>query len=209
MEYDNGNVYLLNNAIDIEKFKFNKKVRTKKRAELKIDDETIVIGHIGRFVETKKHLFLIQAFNEIYKKNKKVILLLIGQGPLYDRIKSKVRELNLENAVIFLGQRNDVNELYQVFDLFYLPSLYKGLQVVGIEAQISGLPCIFSNKITNKVKVNQNVYFYPINKTDNWVEYATNTYKNSKHIVARNNGYLNFINSCFNIKTEAKKLENI
>lgn len=132
--YDEGKVYLLNNAIDLDKFKYDKKIRDKKRKELGIKEDTIVIGHIGRFVAQKNHTFLIDIFNQFHKKEKNSILLLAGQGPLQEEIKNKVRELGLNDSVRFLGQRNDANELYQVFDVFLLPSLYEGLPVVGVEA---------------------------------------------------------------------------
>ena len=137
--YDEGKVYLLNNAIDLDKFKYDKKIKDKKRKELGIKEDTIVIGHIGRFVAQKNHTFLIDIFNQFHKKEKNSILLLAGQGPLQEEIKNKVRELGLDDSVRFLGQRNDANELYQVFDVFLLPSLYEGLPVVGVEAQASGL----------------------------------------------------------------------
>ncbi len=119
--YDEGKVYLLNNAIDLDKFKYDKKIRDKKRKELGIKEDTIVIGHIGRFVVQKNHTFLIDIFNQFHKKEKNSILLLAGQGPLQEEIKNKVRELGLDDSVRFLGQRNDANELYQAFDVFFLP----------------------------------------------------------------------------------------
>lgn len=131
--YDEGKVYLLNNAIDLDKFKYDKKIKDKKRKELGIKEDTIVIGHIGRFVAQKNHTFLIDIFNQFHKKEKNSILLLAGQGPLQEEIKNKVRELGLDDSVRFLGQRNDANELYQVFDVFLLPSLYEGLPVVGVK----------------------------------------------------------------------------
>lgn len=146
--YDEGKVYLLNNAIDLDKFKYDKKIKDKKRKELGIKEDTIVIGHIGRFVAQKNHTFLIDIFNQFHKKEKNSILLLAGQGPLQEEIKNKVRELGLDDSVRFLGQRNDANELYQVFDVFLLPSLYEGLPVVGVEAQASGLLCFLSDDMT-------------------------------------------------------------
>lgn len=112
-EYDKGNVYLLNNAIDLDKFKYDKKLRDKKRKELDIDKDTLVIGHIGRFVEQKNHRFLLDIFDEIHKKESNSILLLAGQGPLMDEMKEKVNILGLNDCVKFLGQRSDANELYQ------------------------------------------------------------------------------------------------
>ena len=185
--YDEGKVYLLNNAIDLDKFKYDKKIRDKKRKELGIKEDTIVIGHIGRFVAQKNHTFLIDIFNQFHKKEKNSILLLAGQGPLQEEIKNKVRELGLDDSVRFLGQRNDANELYQAFDVFLLPSLYEGLPVVGVEAQASGLLCFFSDDMTKETKVLDSTVFMSLSNTaEEWTgEIFTNLqdYKriNTKH----------------------------
>lgn len=203
-EYDKGNVYLLNNAIDLDKFKYNESLRKKKRKELGIKDDTLVIGHIGRFVAQKNHDFLIDIFNEIHKKNNNSILLLAGQGPLMEDIKNKVKELNLEDSVKFLGQRNDANELYQAFDVFLLPSLYEGLPVVGVEAQAAGLLCYLSDDMTKETKVLDITKFMSLNNTpEEWADSILDDVKKykridtSKEMTAKN----------FNIKEEAKKLE--
>ncbi len=203
-EYDKGNVYLLNNAIDLDKFKYDEKLRKKKRKELGIKDDTLVIGHIGRFVAQKNHTFLIDIFNEIYKKNNNSILLLAGQGPLMEDIKNKVKDLNLDDSVKFLGQRNDANELYQAFDVFLLPSLYEGLPVVGVEAQAAGLLCYLSDDMTKETKVLDITKFMPLNNTpEEWADNILDDVKKykridtSKEMTAKN----------FNIKEEAKKLE--
>lgn len=203
-EYDKGNVYLLNNAIDLDKFKYNESLRKKKRKELGIKDDTLVIGHIGRFVAQKNHDFLIDIFNEIHKKNNNSILLLAGQGPLMEDIKNKVKELNLDDNVKFLGQRNDANELYQAFDVFLLPSLYEGLPVVGVEAQAAGLLCYLSDDMTKETKVLDITKFMSLNNTpEEWADNILDDVKKykridtSKEMTAKN----------FNIKEEAKKLE--
>ena len=203
-EYDKGNVYLLNNAIDLDKFKYNESLRKKKRKELGIKDDTLVIGHIGRFVAQKNHDFLIDIFNEIHKKNNNSILLLAGQGPLMEDIKNKVKELNLDGSIKFLGQRNDANELYQAFDVFLLPSLYEGLPVVGVEAQASGLLCYLSDDMTKETKVLDITKFMSLNNTpEEWANNILDDVKKykridtSKEMTAKN----------FNIKEEAKKLE--
>ena len=203
-EYDKGNVYLLNNAIDLDKFKYNESLRKKKRKELGIKDDALVIGHIGRFVAQKNHDYLIDIFNEIHKKNNNSILLLAGQGPLMEDIKNKVKELNLDDSVKFLGQRNDANELYQAFDVFLLPSLYEGLPVVGVEAQASGLLCYLSDDMTKETKVLDITKFMSLNNTpEEWANNILDDVKKykridtSKEMTAKN----------FNIKEEAKKLE--
>ena len=147
--FDQGEVKIIHNAIDVEKFKFDKVARKKLRKEFGIKDSTIVIGHVGRFVQQKNHTFLVDVFKEYHKKNPDSKLLLVGSGPLEDKIKKKVEKLGLKDSVLFLGQRDDINRLYSAMDVFCLPSLYEGLPVVGVEAQAAGLPCVFSDKITN------------------------------------------------------------
>lgn len=202
-EYDKGNVFLLNNAIDLDKYKYDEQIRESKRKELNISKSTFVVGHIGRFVEQKNHRFLIDIFNEIKKKNDGSLLLLAGQGPLMDEMKEKVHNLNLDESVKFLGQRSDANELYQAFDLFLLPSLYEGLPVVGVEAQASGNLCYLSNDMTKETKVLDSTVFMSLDNTaEEWADAIIKDaadYKkhDTKEEVSKYG---------FNIKNEAKKL---
>lgn len=173
--FEQGQVYVLNNAIDVDKFKYSEITRKNKRKELNINDDTIVIGHIGRFVEQKNHKFLIEIFEKIYKEKPDSVLLLIGQGPLELDIRKQVKDLGLQNSVLFLGQRNDTNELYQAMDLFIFPSLYEGLGMVLIEAQASGCYCIASTEVPKDAKLTENCKF--INLNDNaiqWSQYILN-----------------------------------
>ena len=203
-EYDKGNVYLLNNAIDLEKFKYNEYVRKEKRKELNINDDTLVIGHVGRFVEQKNHRFLIDIFNEVYKQNEKSILLLVGQGPLMEEMKRKIEELGLEDSVKFLGQRNDIDELYQAFDVFCLPSLYEGLPVVGVEAQATGLLCIFSDDMTKETKVLESTIFLTLEQSaKEWAYEIVEKIGEYK----RHNTMKEIADNNFNIRTETRKLK--
>lgn len=202
--YDQGKVYPLNNAIDVDKFKYNEKVRKAKRKELNIEDKDLVIGHIGRFVKQKNHEFLIDIFNEIHKKNKNTILLLAGDGPLKEAIQNKVKELNLDKNVKFLGQRNDVNELYQAMDLFLFPSLYEGLGMVLIEAQCAGNLCFASTEVPSVAKLTDNLNFISLSTTpEKWATDILNKIeqyhrKSNKSEITKAN---------YDIKEEVKKLE--
>lgn len=195
--------FLINNAVCINDFKLNKKIRNQRRKELGISDKTIVIGHIGRFVDTKNHKFIIDVFNELHKKNTDSILLLAGQGPLENEIKLKVNELGLSDSVFFLGQRTDVNELYQVFDIFLLPSLYEGLGMVLIEGQVSGLPCIASKEVPSIVKINDNFRFIGLDEDVSvWREAVQELFS-----LERNDCSKQVASSGYDINKEVKKLE--
>lgn len=204
-EYDKGNVYLLNNAIDLDKFKYDEVIRNNKRKKLNISDDQIVIGHIGRFATVKNHTFIIDVFNEYHKENNNSILLLVGQGPLMDEIKDKVNALGLSDAVKFLGQRNDVNELYQAMDIFLFPSLYEGLGMVVIEAQTAGLPCVCSTEVPEVAKVTDLVDFIDLSKSTN--EWSN---KLENNLIKDRNNYINSVkNSGYDIKIEVEKLEKV
>lgn len=203
-EYDNGNVYLLNNAIDLDKFKYDEEKRKEKRKELNIEDSTLVIGHVGRFVEQKNHRFLIDIFNEVHKQKENSILLLAGQGPLMEEMKEKVKILGIEDSVKFLGQRNDINELYQAMDLLLFPSLYEGLGMVVVEAQISGLPCVVSTEIPKIAKVTKKITFVNLeNKIKPWNEVI---FKYLSNINRKNINFTDKIEN-YDIKKDVTKLE--
>lgn len=203
-EMEKGKVTIVNNAIDLDKFSFDEKIRKEKRKELKLKKDTFVVGHIGRFVKQKNHSFLIDVFNEVYKKNNNAILLLIGQGPLKVEIEDKVKTLNLEKQVISLGQREDVQELYQVMDVFVLPSIYEGLPVVGVEAQAMKKICVLSNSMTKETKILDSTKFISLDKDEK--QWAKEIIKSSKNKIEDN--YKETIKKYgFDIKEEVKNLE--
>ena len=206
--FKNNSIKIINNAIDLEKFKFNKEKRDEIRKKLKIDENIILIGHIGRFVTQKNHEFLIDVFNEIIKKRKQENfdskLILIGQGNLKENIIEKIKYLGLQDYVIFTGQTTNVSDYYNAMDIFVLPSLYEGLPVVGIEAQANGLLCEFSTDMTKETKVLNTTKFISLKETpENWANTILEDYKNFKRL----DSFDEMTKKNFNIKEEAKKLE--
>ena len=209
--FDEGKVTIINNAIDVEKFVYNEDIRKKVRNDLKekckleIDDDTLVVGHIGRFVKQKNHDFLIDIFNEVHKRKENSVLVLVGQGPLQKEIEEKVKILGLQDCVLFLGQRNDANELYQAMDVFVLPSLYEGLPVVGVEAQASGLLCELSNAMTKETKILDTTNFIDLSlSAEEWAEKILD----GQNKFVRKNMTEELKDSGYDIKKEAKKLED-
>lgn len=182
--FDKGEVKIIRNAIDVEKFKFDPEARKKLRKEIGIADDDFVIGHIGRFVEQKNHRFLIDVFAEVKKKEEKAKLVLVGQGPLREEIEQKVKDLGLEKDVCFLGQRSDTNKLYSVFDVFCLPSLYEGLPVVGVEAQANGVACIFSNNVSKETRIDPTSIFLN-NDIEPWKDKILNTHREMSFEVSK------------------------
>lgn len=158
------------NAIELNRFAFNADARAQVRSELGLVDADFVIGHVGRYVTTKNHFFLLKVFEQVVAERPAAKLLLVGAGELRPSIESWVAEHKLCDKVFFLGQRDDVERLYQAFDVFALPSLYEGLGLVGVEAQRAGLPCLLSDAITREVDVTGTCEFLPIDDSEIWTD---------------------------------------
>lgn len=164
------NFYILNNAIDTQKFIYNQKKRMEKRKEFQLEDK-FVIGHVGRFYGPKNHKFLIDVFKAVHERNNNAVLMLVGDGELQQSIEKKVNDLGLSNNVMFTGVRPDIPDILQFMDVFLFPSLYEGLPVTLIEAQAAGLPCIISDTITNEVCITPYIRPVSLSKTANeWAE---------------------------------------
>ncbi len=158
------------NAIDAERFLHDEAIRRKKRAELGVDDK-LVIGHVGRFSYPKNHKLLIEIFNRLLQTEPDSVLILTGVGEKTEEIRNQVHSLSLDDKVMCLGSRSDVNELYQAMDVFVMPSFFEGIPVVGVEAQFSGLPCIFSDRVPKEVAFSSKCSFISLDADlDDWVE---------------------------------------
>ena len=96
---------------------------------------------------------------------------LVGQGFFLDAIQHKINELNLQKHFLLLKQRTDVNELMMAMDIFLLPSNYEGFPIVGVEAQASGLPTFFSDRITDEVSLTNLTKYLSIDHgVDGWIK---------------------------------------
>ncbi|MGM8364843.1 glycosyltransferase family 1 protein [Virgibacillus sp. W0181] len=150
---DSDATFILNNGIETDKYSFSPQVRNEVRSQLKLKNETFVIGHVGRFSKQKNHLYLIDAFAEFSKSHPDAMLILVGDGLLKTKIMERINQLGLDAKIKLLGVREDIHRLLQAFDLFVFPSLHEGLPVTLIEAQSAGLPCLISDTITSEVDI--------------------------------------------------------
>ena len=200
----NKNYYLLTNAIDENKFKYDETKRKKIRKQLGISDTEYLIGHVGRFMPQKNHKFLIEIFKEINKTNQKFKLILIGDGELKSEIENKIAELGLKDKIILTGNIPNIDEMYQAMDSFVLPSLFEGLPVVGIEAQANGLNCLFSDTISTEVDITGNTTFMSLNTSAvKWAEKIIKLSMNKRNKITSEIKEHNY-----SITEETKKLEN-
>ena len=163
---------VLNNAVDCSKYRFDPQIRNTKRISMELNDK-FVVGHTGRvYPPQKNHPFLIKIFAQIKKIKPNAVLLLAG-AQKDNNLLSLVKEAGIEDSVIFLGLRTDIDELLQVMDVFVFPSFKEGLPVSVIEAQAAGLPVLMSDSITNEVAVTDLVISMSLNDSaEKWAEKA-------------------------------------
>ena len=150
-----GKVTILPNAIDPERFKFSESARREIRKKYGIKDDDFVIGHVGRFYPQKNHEFLIDVFAKVRKQKMNAKLLLLGDGPLQDKMRQKVDSLGLTESVVFAGLQKDPAPFYSAMDVFVFPSLWEGLPLTLVEAQYAGLPCVVSENVTKEILISE------------------------------------------------------
>lgn len=172
--YRRGEVHILHNALDLNVYSFDEQTRNHIRKEFSIDDNVKIIGHVGRFSKQKNHSFLLDIFSEIHKKNPDTVLMLVGKGELEDKIKEKIKALNLDGSVIFTGVRSDIPALLSAMDVFVFPSFYEGMPNTVIEAQATGLPCLIADTITKEANVTGLVRYMPLKAPEEWAKEALN-----------------------------------
>lgn len=198
--FKNKKYKILYNAINLDKFKYNKRVRNEMRKKYNIEDK-IVLGNVGRISKEKNHIFMINILEKLLKINNKYYMVFVGTGELENQMKDIVKKRNLEDHVLFAGVTDKVEDYLQMFDIFILPSLYEGLSIASIEAQEAKLPCLVTDFIpkeaiqTNyikKLKLKENLWVKEIEKLRN---FKRNNLINSK------------LEKNYDINKEVKKLE--
>lgn len=163
--YTKESYSLMKNGIDVKKFQFNQKKRNQVRKELGLGED-FVIGHVGRFGVEKNHIKLLSVFKELLKKRNDAKLVLCGDGEERSNIEAFVRENDLTERVLLLGNINNVHEVLQAIDVFVMPSLFEGLPFALLEAQASGLKCVVSDTVSKESDVMGWNIFLPLSLSD-------------------------------------------
>ena len=161
---------IINNAIDTTRYNYNKDMNASIREKLGIDVNRRIIGFVGRICIQKNPLFAIKAFNELMDKSNEYELVIAGYGPLENELLNAINNSKYKDSIHYLGEINYVNDLYSCFDYLIMPSLFEGLPVVGIEAQMSNVYCLFSSNITKEVKIADQAKFIGIDDSSLWVD---------------------------------------
>lgn len=209
--FKNKPFLIFHNGINLNRFSFDNSKRRIIRDELRLKDNTLAIGHVGKFNSQKNHRYLINIFREIHKIQQASHLFLYGDGPLEAEISNLVKELQLESFVHFLGCTDDIESQLQVMDLMLLPSLYEGLPNVVIEWQASGLPSIIASTITTESSVTDLVKFVPLESPySEWASISlAQVKKHNQRNTQSSNAIYNLKSNGFDISTQVEKLSEL
>lgn len=192
---------VLNNGMEVEKFQFREENRENIRKELNIDNSTKILGNVGKLTTQKNHKFLIDTFYEYQKLENNSKLVLVGEGYLQEKLKEQVKNLDLQEKVLFLGRRNDTERIYSAMDIFIMPSWYEGFSIAIVEAQTNGLKCYTSTNVAEESNIIGNVEFLPLDKGAKY--WAEEIYKNDN---LRNKNAIKEIPKEFKIEETVKVL---
>lgn len=167
--YGSKSFHILYNAIDVKRFSFDCEKRKLFRREQRIPDDSLVVGHIGRFSAEKNQLFLLGVFEKLLEHNPNSYLLMVGEGETLSLVEDAAKSRELEDSVRFIHPTAHPENAYCGMDVFVLPSLYEGLPLTGVEAQCSGLPCVFSTNVTREVALTDSITFMDLRESyDDW-----------------------------------------
>ncbi len=203
--FEKGKVIIHNNAIKTAKYAFDQQTRRELRGELRIKNDTLVIGHIGRLCDQKNQLRLVEIFGEICKANPDSLLVMVGRGERQNAIEQKLKDLKIDDKALLLGVRDDVHRLLNAFDVFVFPSTYEGLPFTLIETQCNGLYALSSDAVTPFAKLGDCVRFLSLGEdNEKWAQSAIEIsklgHKADEHKTVASAGY--------DLDIEAEKLRN-
>lgn len=160
------------NAVDTERFRFNPESRQKLRGQLCVGEDTLLLGFVGRLFTQKNPEYLVKILLTAKQKiSGDVKLLIVGDGERRESLLAAAAEAGMEEDILCVGVRSDTAEWYSAMDAFVLPSLWEGLPLVAVEAQTSGLFCVFSDTVTADAQLTDRVRFCALTESaENWAE---------------------------------------
>lgn len=194
----------IKNATDLTRFRFNQNHRDMIRSSHRISNNTILIGHIGRFDHQKNHPFLLELVKEIKNQQKEMKLLCVGEGHLKQPFLKSVKEHQLDSLIEVIHPVQDIEKYYSAFDVFVLPSLFEGFGYVLIEAQYNGLTCVSSSQVPLETNITKENRYVSLNAPlRDWLEKIESSAKHRKSTIDHQ------VFSLYNIKDASKLLKSI
>lgn len=158
---DRSKVSQIYNGVDMHKFSANKENQPDLTPTSFTEGDPFIVGTVGRMADVKDQISLVAAFKLLIEQQpdlrRRLRLIIIGDGPLYERIKTQVYTSNLSDIVWLAGNRDDVPDLLKIMDLFVLTSLGEGISNTILEAMATGLPIVATDVGGNPELVKEGV----------------------------------------------------
>ncbi|WP_129841425.1 glycosyltransferase [Streptomyces sp. RFCAC02] len=134
-----GRIHVVPNGVEADRFRFDPATRRAVRAALGVPQDTVVVAGVGRLVPGKGFGTLVRAVATLPGA---VRLVLVGDGPERDRLRTLAEGLGAAGRVLFAGERPDVPALLSAADLFVSPSAEETFGLAVLEALAAGLPVL-------------------------------------------------------------------
>jgi len=163
-------IFVLPNGIDLKKFKKMDKISIRKK--LGFDVNLKIIGIVANIRQEKNHKMLISAFSRLSKEDERLRLVIVGLDFMNGEIQRYAEDKCVSSKIYFMGERDDVPELLNTFDVLCLPSYYEGLPLSLLEAMASEVPIIAANVIgINEIITNyKNGILFPVNNEEEFIK---------------------------------------
>jgi glycosyltransferase involved in cell wall biosynthesis len=130
-------IKVIHNGISLAAFN-NGFIKFKLRKELGLDNQSKLIGFIGRLSPEKGILYLLKVAMAMHRAKKNLYFVLVGDGPLRKEVEHYVNINGLNNRVFVLGRREDIEEILSDLDMVVLPSIREGTPMILLEAMAMG-----------------------------------------------------------------------
>lgn len=137
---------LIHNGIDISRYSIEE-TKESIRNSLGISDDDFIVGAVAGLRPIKNFDFMFRIFASFSAGNQKAKLLIAGDGEEREHLENLTKELGIDDKVIFLGVRNDVERIYKAMDVFIMTSFSEASPIVFVEAQLSGCRCVVSSAV--------------------------------------------------------------
>lgn len=187
------------NAIDFEKVSFSSQLRASKRAEWGLDGR-FAVGVVGRLEPVKNHRFLIALSKELIAARPDIAFVFVGGGSLRDELENACRERDIADRFVFAGPQTDMRAAYSAIDCLAMPSLFEGLPLTAVEAQVNGLPCVFSDAVTADCSISTGTRFVSLDEKGEWVDAIACADRGGVQLIRERAEY-------FDLAVQARKLE--
>ncbi|WP_416995950.1 glycosyltransferase [Alistipes putredinis] len=173
--YKQKDYFVLPNAFETERFRFSVDSRCSFRERLHVADSTLLLGTIARLNPEKNHGFLVEVFESVHDILPDSKLLIVGDGPMAEEVSQIVAASPAREDIILYGNEPHAELIYPALDVFLLPSHHEGLPLVSLEAQISGLPCFFSEAVPEEARLCSDMHVVPLQAgVSGWVDSILN-----------------------------------